>query len=191
MRVPGRFEQENVIVAIDQKRNEVTLEIASREELSTFKRDLQESFASGMLEAFGSSPDEPIPSDADIEESFDAPGAVTYHVLLDGIRVGGAVVSIDEKTQYNALELFFVSPRFHGQGIGLKAWLAIEARHPETRVWETHTPYFEKRNIHFYVNKCGFKIVEYYNEYHPAPHGGLPENVPGGEEMFRFEKVLS
>lgn len=57
-------------------------------------------------------------------------------------------------------------------------------------MWETHTPYFEKRNIHFYVNKCGFKIVEFYNAHHPGPHGGLPDNVPGGEEMFRFEKIV-
>lgn len=29
----------------------------------------------------------------------------------------------------------------------------------------TCTPYFEKRNIHFYVNKCGFYIVEYQCKY--------------------------
>ena len=61
--------------------------------------------------------------------------------------------------------------------------------YPETKVWETHTPLFEKRNIHFYVNKCGFKIVEYlsekYNNHHEK-EGGLP----GGEDFFRLEKVM-
>ena len=38
------------------------------------------------------------------------------------------------------------------------------------------TPYFEKRNIHFYVNKCGFKIVAFYNERNPDPH--LPPGNP-------------
>ena len=58
--------------------------------------------------------------------------------------------------------------------------------YPKIRVWETVTPYFEKRNIHFYVNRCGFKIVEFYNEHHKDPNstdGGL-------DEMFRFEKVM-
>ena len=32
------------------------------------------------------------------------------------------------------------------------------------REWELVTPYFEVRNIHFYVNKCGFHIVEFFNE---------------------------
>ena len=43
--------------------------------------------------------------------------------------------------------------------MGYRAWQAIEQAYPATRVWVTHTPYFEKRNIHFYVNKCDFKIA--------------------------------
>ena len=31
------------------------------------------------------------------------------------------------------------------------------------------TPYFDKRNIHFYVNVCGFHITEFFNEKHPMP----------------------
>ena len=59
--------------------------------------------------------------------------------------------------------------------------------YPETKVWETTTPLFEKRNIHFYVNKCGFKIVEYLSEKYLNPD---EEGLPGGEDFFRFEKVM-
>ena len=38
------------------------------------------------------------------------------------------------------------------------AWQAVEALLPEIVVWETLTPYFEMRNIHFYVNKFGFQL---------------------------------
>lgn len=27
-----------------------------------------------------------------------------------------------------------------------------------------------KRNIHFYVNRCGFHIVEFFNSHHPDPN---------------------
>ena len=66
----------------------------------------------------------------------------------------------------------------------------IEALHPETKVWETCTPYFEKRNIHFYVNKCGFMIDEFWCEYfQPSePMIDAKENDP--DEMFRFIKVM-
>ena len=58
--------------------------------------------------------------------------------------MGGTVISIDRETCRNHLELLFVSPQEHGRGIGYAAWQAIEALHPETKVWETFTPYFEK-----------------------------------------------
>ena len=88
--------------------NIVTLEIAKKDELSKFKRDLQESFAVAVIETFGSVLDGPIPSDEDIDASFNTPGAVIYHILSNGKRVGGAVVVIDETTQYNSLHLLFV-----------------------------------------------------------------------------------
>jgi len=112
-----------------------------------------------------------------------------YCILADGRTVGGLVVSIHPETGRNELELLFVYPEEHGKGIGQAAWFALEALYPETKVWETVTPYFEKRNIHFYMNKCGFRAVEFYCEKHrdPAEPEGFEE---GPDEMFRFEKVM-
>lgn len=172
---------------------EVRLERIDHADLPSFKRDLQDAFGAGLAEAFGSAPAEPIPSDEDIDETVNDPGAVTYHLIADGERVGGAVVVIDEPRQRNALAFFFVSPRMHGRGIGQRAWVEIEKTHAGTRVWETHTPYFDQRNIHFYVNKCGFKIVEFYNPRHPDPHQPSTGTPPGEDDdcMFRFEKEAS
>lgn len=55
--------------------------------------------------------------------------------------------------------------------------------------WETVTPYFEKRNIHFYVNRCGFHIVEFFNSHHPDPNDPDGDNLMN-DGMFRFEKVM-
>ena len=54
--------------------------------------------------------------------------------------------------------------------------------------------FFEKRNIHFYVNKCGFHIVEFFNGLHPDPRdpkSGYAADSEDGGEMFRFEKVVN
>ena len=42
-----------------------------------------------------------------------------------GQRVGGVVVNINEATQHNHLDLFFISPECHSQGVGLAAWRAV------------------------------------------------------------------
>ena len=96
-----------------------------------------------------------------------------YRIIVDGQKVGGLVLRIEGN--HGELELLFVSPKAHSKGIGYAAWSAVEQLHPEVRIWETVTPYFEKRNIYFYVNKCGFHIVEFMRE---------------DDGMFRFEKVI-
>lgn len=69
----------------------------------------------------------------------------------------------------------------------------IEARHPDVEVWGTVTPHFEVRNIHFYVNVCGFKVVEFYSPRDPDPHPptGHPHHDDDPDLMFRLEKVMT
>ena len=75
------------------------------------------------------------------------------------------------------------------KGVGQAIWKAIESLHPETEVWETCTPYFDRRNIHFYINSLGFHAVEFFNEHHPDPH--MPELFDQEDGLFRFEKRMA
>lgn len=45
--------------------------------------------------------------------------------------------------------------------------------------------YFEIRNIHFYVNKCGFKIVQLSNLSDKF------NNIKELEWFFEFEKIMN
>jgi len=166
---------------------EIKLLPLDRSDSEQFIKDNQEAFNYGALEEFGQRDDHfeedgEIISHETISRAIDEGAA--YRIFHAGKPVGGAVI----KTGYDhgELELLFVSPAVHSKGIGYAAWCAIEQMHPEVTVWETVTPYFEKRNIHFYVNRCGFHIVAYYNEHHCDP------NDTDGElnDMFAFEKIL-
>ncbi len=173
------------------KSERVTVVPAHPSDVPAFKKELQAAFAVAVVDAFGTLPDGPIPSDEELEATFTAPGAVVLRIVADGRKVGGAVVTLDAETHRNALDLFFIEVGEHGRGLGREAWLAIERRYPETVTWQTYTPYFEKRNIHFYVNKCGFGIVEFFNPHHPDPHRpAASEAFPGELEGFRFEKTM-
>ena len=127
-----------------------------------------------------------------IEHCIDDPHNETYRIIHEGKKVGGVILKIDKETHHNHLEILFVLPDEHSKGIGYGAWQAVEALYPETKVWETCTPYFEKRNIHFYLNKCKFQIVEFFNEFNADPHAPQDDDHPdeGPDEMFRFIKVM-
>lgn len=175
---------------MDQK---VTLLPVTTEELPAFKEALQVAFMKGVQDNYPNAKDStetgPIPSDKDIQYALSAEGVVIRHLIMADEQVGGVVLRMNEKTQRNEVDFFYIHA--HGKGIGTKAWAAIETAFPKTKVWELHTPYFEKRNIHFYVNKCGFHIVEFNHKGNPGPN--VENEVPESEEeyeFFRFEKVM-
>lgn len=173
----------------------ITLKPLSIDDREQFILDNQEAFNYGALEEFGRrddhfEEDEQIISRETIEQSID--GGETYRIMENGKAVGGVIIKVDGDR--GDLEILFTSPKEHSKGVGYAAWCEVEKLHPEVKVWETMTPYFETRNIHFYVNRCGFHIVEFFNRFHSDP------NEPEGEQMelddqfpdgmFRFEKVI-
>ncbi len=174
--------------------NTVSLELLKEEDREQFILDNQEAFNYGALEEFGVrdnhfEEEDQIISRETIAHSIDTGEA--YRILFQGRVVGGVVIHTDGER--GDLDLLFISPKEHSKGIGYAAWCRIEKMHPEVKIWETVTPYFEKRNIHFYVNRCGFHIVEFFNEHHPDPNepdvsSDVPD--PNLDGMFRFKKVI-
>ena len=125
---------------------EVTLVPLAPDDREQFIKDNQEAFNYGALEEFGFrdnhfEEDGEIISRETIEHSID--GGEAYRIMQGGQPVGGVVINVDGER--GDLELLFVSPKAHSKGIGYAAWCEVEKLHPEVKVWETVTPYFEKR----------------------------------------------
>ena len=181
------------------KNTKVSLFPLTADDREQFILDNQRAFKHGAMIEFGERDDHvdddgEIISRTTIESSIDNPKNETYRIMLDGEKVGGLIITIDKETHHNHLEILFVLPEAHSKGIGYGAWQAVEALHPETAVWESCTPYFEKRNIHFYVNKCGFQIDQFWCEYFQPEHelfeDGKHSPGEGSDEMFRFIKIM-
>ena len=162
-----------------------------------FILDNQKAFKYGATEEFGVrdehyEEDGEIISRKTIEESID--NGQAFRITCDGENVGGLVIKVDGTK--GDLELLFVSPEIHSKGIGYAAWCEVEKMFPDVKEWTTCTPYFEQRNIHFYVNRCGFHVVEYFNKHHPGledpevndDHRNEPNDEDSG--MFLFKKTI-
>ena len=159
-----------------------------------FKHEMQKAFQCGYEAEYGPCRETILP-ERDIDQSLHAPDAIAYAAWINGRIEGGAVLKIGPAARHNHLELLFVRAGTQSRGLGHAIWKRIEQLYPETETWETFTPYFEKRNLHFYVNCCGFHIVEFFNAHHRDPavvaplcRDGLP--MPGMEEYFLFRKVM-
>lgn len=168
----------------------VRLELLKKEDEEQFIKDNQYAFKYGAEQYF---------SDKEMEEQYEEDGeiiskdtiynsihhkeSIAYRIMNDDKPVGGVIINI--KGSKGDLEILFVNPSCHSKGIGQLAWKEIERIHSQVKVWETVTPCFEKRNIHFYVNKLGFHIVKYYNRHCHNPT--VSEDL---WEMYGFQKII-
>jgi RimJ/RimL family protein N-acetyltransferase len=78
-------------------------------------------------------------------------------ILLDEKMVGGVIVFARSDGSYY-LARMFVEPRYHRQGIGLKAVKMLLDRYPEAWKWTLDTPAWNVRTRNFY-EKLGFVVV--------------------------------
>lgn len=159
------------------------------QQVKHFKTDMQEAFQKGFEDVYGKTEGVILP-EKDIDDSLHEKGAIAYQAVVDGNMVGGAVVVIDEKTQHNHLSLLYVKYGIQAKGIGFMIWKEIERLYPHTKIWETCTPYFDRRNIHFYVNKCGFHIVQFQCQHNHTLETDEDFIGDGGDGMFVFQKTM-
>ena len=115
--------------------------------------------------------------------------AESYFIFADNKKVGGCILNINKETNKNSIDFLFINKGMDGKNLGGEIWLAIENRYPQTKRWTTATPYFETRNIHFYINKCKFQAVKF-----TGPHFQDPDCKKNAllqqEYFFYFEKNM-
>ncbi|WP_323704475.1 GNAT family N-acetyltransferase [Mammaliicoccus sp. Dog046] len=171
-----------------KENNKIKMVRVKKEEFDSFKNRAKISFIKGLEGAFPehSQPEKiaPIPSEEDYDESFKSKDSETYYLWLNEENIGGVILNINKETHRNEVDVLYIDSKAVGKGIGTKVWDTIEKHYPETKVWELHTPYFEKRNIHFYINKCKFSITGFYKEVFKID--GQDKEI----EFFKFEKFM-
>lgn len=195
--------------------NRIKLIPLSEGHIIAMKEEMQEAFQHGFQSYYKDEANQwQVLPDEDFYRSLKTEGAEAYEAIgAEGERVGGAIITIDDKTHQGELmeqreqnqaslssaesrqkktrgqlSFLYVKVGVQSKGIGQAIWRAIEALHPETEVWETCTPYFDRRNIHFYINRCGFHAVEFFNEHHPDPN--MPDQFDQDDGLFKFEKRM-
>ena len=137
-------------------------------ELVPTRLDEREFFIANLQTAFRRADGSNKFRSEDLPRFFERTNATLWNILADKIFVGGAVLIINGMTQRNKLSLFFVNADYRNRGVGFAAWRVIEKLFPATRVWEASTPWLDKRNLHFYLNKCGFNAVSIYGSHSPV-----------------------
>ena len=95
----------------------------------------------------------------DLRKVMDDPKYTVLGIYDDVRFVGGAIVE-DRGKHVREIEIFFLIVEYQSKGIGKTALELVEAYFPETRVFRLITPSNVVRNVVFYVNKCGYRVIK-------------------------------
>lgn len=159
------------------------------EDIKEFKYYLQEAFQYWYESIYWKS--EEIISESKINRSLNNKNSYAYEAIDDEWKLlWWAIVTINEN-KHNELDFIFVKVDIQSKWVWQFIRKEIEKIHSDTKVWKTSTPYFEKRNIHFYVNKLKFHIVEYFGEKHRDRNTSNGEYTALDGWMFWFQKVMN
>lgn len=80
--------------------------------------------------------------------------------IYDGETFAGGAIVEDKGNRVREIAIFYLVLEYQSKGIGKTALNMIEAYFPDTRVFRLITPSNVVRNVVFYVNKCGYKVVK-------------------------------
>ena len=95
----------------------------------------------------------------DLQKLMDDPKYTVLGIYNDGRFIGGAIVGNSGK-HVREIEIFFLIVEYQSKGIGKTALDLVKAYFPDARVFRLITPSNVVRNVVFYVNKCGYRIVK-------------------------------
>lgn len=95
----------------------------------------------------------------DLKKIMDDPKYTVLSIKDNGRFIGGAIVKETGKDS-REIEIFFLIVEYQGKGIGKEVLTLVEDYFPDTRVFRLITPSNVVRNTVFYVNKCGYRVVE-------------------------------
>ena len=81
-----------------------------------------------------------------------------FVILCDGMAVGCISCKAVESGVYE-IGCLCVRPEFQGRGIGTEAVAFAKSHYEDWKKFTLITPMDKEENIHFYTEKCGFKIA--------------------------------
>ncbi len=158
-------------------------------QFETFREDDVEPFTGIMKRAFDEDTRRHLDEPSGGPDGYDTgeflrkwalhPDSHAFTISKDNMPIGAAIVWINRNRE-NYLGTMFIEPGLQDKGWGTIVWKFIETEYPDTIIWRTDTPGFSKRNHHFYVNKCGFKIVRINHPGDRLEESYLMEKRVGG-----------
>ncbi len=86
--------------------------------------------------------------------------AEAYCIYMDNKLKGLVLYWVNAKENCGLLGEIYITKDIQNCGVGQLIWKFVLSKNPSIKKWRAEAPLFAKRNLNFFVNKLGFKVIE-------------------------------
>ena len=117
---------------------------------------------------------------------------LSFEVVEKEKRLGGIILSLVHNGKRARIFLMFTQPELQNRGVATFLWNELREFMPGVKTWTAGAPYFAVPAIHFLVNKCYFKIIQFTNSVNsPGDYEKNEVTDPWTDGYLYFEKRVS
>lgn len=115
-----------------------------------------------------------------------------FEVVKGDERLGGIILSLKRNGKRVSVYYMYTKPEHQNEGVATFLWNELAEFFSGVRTWSAGAEYFAVPAIHFLLNKCHFKIIEFTNSLNEPEHYSKHEVTdPWTDGFFHFVKRSS
>ena len=140
----------------------LNLQLLKKDEFDLFNKEDEKAFkvhARYFPDGIVPGAEEDDRDEYELKKIIDDPKFTVLSIRDGESFIGGAIVE-DMGNHISTIDIFFLTVEYQSKGIGKTALDLVESYFPDTEVFRLITPSQVVRNTVFYVNKCGYRVVE-------------------------------
>lgn len=167
------------------------LQVVSPQQIKSFIADTAEAYQVAYEYRFGKI-DSNCVSKREIDYTCSKRHCLFFEVVEGEERLGGTILALLRNGKRVNIYFMFTKPEHQNEGVATFLWNELAEFFPGVRTWSAGAEYFAVPAIHFLLNKCHFKIIEFTNSLNePEQYSKHEVTDPWTDGFFHFVKRSS
>ncbi len=169
----------------------MNIQVVPPQKMNSFITDMAEAYQVAYEYRFGEITSNCI-SERTVKYVLSKRRCLSFEVVENEKRLGGIILSLVHNGKHARIFLMFTKPELQNRGVATFLWNELREFMPGVKTWTANAPYFAVPAIHFLVNKCYFKVIQFTNSVN-SPDDYEKDEVtdPWTDGYLYFEKRVS
>lgn len=164
---------------MSEEKDKLLLSFLTEDDLNDFKWDMYDAMRYSAIKRkeHPSFDEDDLPSNENILQAYYYPEAVAIKVVLNGEMVASILFHPQGYHRFAHIVFFYVKSQYQGRGIGKQVIDYVLQSYPDYDCWTSLVHEFDEPLLNFFINRCGFRGTQVFNEHNPSNDPLTPDGT--------------